>query len=193
MKLSLLIGSLLGMSSALSNPTALSRRTAVQTSAAAAFAGLSPLSALAASPPAKEVALVKSTAASLKEVLDNKEAFIADLATGKEGGGKLPAAIPFTSFQKLEATADPEFMEAAIDYAEAFRGAKDLVKLARLAKSKVVVSTKEQGKPRKDEEMSYADAPGSGLASAEEYAKRAADEVLGASVALEAAMKFMGS
>ena len=32
---------------------------------------------------------------------------------------KLPAQIPFTTFQKLEKTSEPEFMEAAIDYAEA--------------------------------------------------------------------------
>ena len=38
-------------------------------------------------------------------------------------------------------------MEAAIDYAEAFRGAKDLVKLAKLTKQEVLVSTKEKGKP----------------------------------------------
>lgn len=34
-------------------------------------------------------------------------------------------------------TADPEFMEIAIDYAEAMRNARDLVKLAKLTKTKV--------------------------------------------------------
>ena len=61
------------------------------------------------------------------------------------------------------------------------------------SESTVVVTTKEAGKPKVDSQMSYADAPGSGLSSAEEYAKRAANELLGASVALDAAVKFMGS
>lgn len=66
---------------------------------------------------------------------------------------KLPAQLPFTTFQKLEKTSDPEFMEAAIDYAEAYRGVKDLVKLARLTKQTVAVSTKEPGKPRKETQV----------------------------------------
>jgi len=191
---SLLISSLLVGASALNIPAAaLSRRAAVN-AGAAALAGLAPFAATAAAKvPEKESKLVKSTAAELKTVLENKESFITDLANGVEGSGKLPAPIPFTTFQKLEATADPEFMEAAIDYAEAFRGAKDLVKLAKLAKSKVMVTTKEAGKPMVKDEMNYADAPGSGLSSAEEYAKRAANELVGASVALDAAVKFMGS
>ena len=116
---SLLISSLLVGASALNIPAAaLSRRAAVN-AGAAALAGLAPFAATAAAKvPEKESKLVKSTAAELKTVLENKESFITDLANGVEGSGKLPAPIPFTTFQKLEATADPEFMEAAIDYAE---------------------------------------------------------------------------
>ena len=117
------------------------------------------------------------------------QAFVAALAAGENVN--VPAAIPFTTFQKLEKTSDPEFMEAAIDYAEAYRGVKDLVKLAKLTKEQVVVSTKEPGKPRVEQTIAYGDAPGSGLASAEEYAKRAVNEALGASLALDAAIGFM--
>ena len=39
--------------------------------------------------------------------------------------------------------------------------------------------------------MSYGDAPGSNLGSAEEYAKRATEEILGASLALDAAISYM--
>ena len=76
-----------------------------------------------------------------------------------------------------EKNADPEFMEAAIDYAEAYRGFKDLVKLAKLTKETVVVSTKEKGQPRQQVSMTYADAPGSNLAPTKEYAERAVNEV----------------
>ena len=82
-------------------------------------------------------------------------------------------------------------MEAAIDYAEAYRGVKDLVRLAKLTKEPVTVATKETGKPRQEAVMSYGEAPGSGLATAEEYATRAADELLGATLALDAAIKYM--
>jgi len=147
------------------------------------------LPAFAAKEP-KEAVTVKETAAALKDVLEKKDAFITGLADGDEKV-KLPAPIPFTSFQKLEKTSDPEFMEAAIDYAEAFRGAKDLVKLAKLTKEPVTISTKEKGKPRQDTTMTYGEAPGSNLASAKEYAERAIAEVLGASLALDAALSYM--
>lgn len=61
--------------------------------------------------------------------------------------------------------------------AEAYRGVKDLVKLAKLTKEPMVISTKEKGKPRVDQTVSYGEAPGSSLASAKEYAERAINEV----------------
>ena len=100
-------------------------------------------------------------------------------------------AAPACRAVAQEKTSDPEFMEAAIDYAEAYRGAKDLVKLAKLTKEPVSISTKEKGKPRTTETVAYGEAPGSGLAAAREYAERAVNEVLGASLALDAAVGFM--
>lgn len=137
----------------------------------------------------KEAKLVRDTSSQLKALLDGKANFIDTLAAG--GEVKLPAAIPFTTFQTLEKTSDPEFMEAAIDYAEAYRGAKDLVKLAKLTKQEVVVSYKEQGKPVEKKTMAYGDAPDSGLATTREYAERSVNELLGASLALDAAIGFM--
>ena len=51
---------------------------------------------------AKAAALVTDTAAKLRDVLDNKAAFIAGLSKGDGSGPALPAPIPFTTFQKLE-------------------------------------------------------------------------------------------
>lgn len=214
-------------------------RRAVCQSGAAALAAVSLPAFAADKVDAKAAAQVTDTLAAMKNVLDNKDAFIAGLSKGDGSGPTLPAPIPFTIFQKLEKVSDPEFMEAAIDYAEgvpcvlylqfaclraylhirtdervrsphkgselmpasnsslvlastAYRGVKDLVKLAKLTKEPVVVATKEAGKPRTETQMSYGEAPGSGLASAEEYAKRAADELLGATLALDAAIKYMG-
>ena len=135
--------------------------------------------------------MVKDTLTQLKAIVSAKDAFIAGLVSQDPSAPQLPAAIPFTVFQKLEGTAEPEFMEAAIDYAEANRAAKDLVKLVKLTKQKVQVSTKEPGKPRQTTEVEYGSAPGSNLASAQEYAERAIQEVIGASVALEAAAKAL--
>ena len=218
--------------SALTIPAALTRRAACQTAAAALAGGLASSAAQAATVPAKEAQQLRDTSAALKALLENKESLVSALST-TPSEVKLPAPIPFTVFQKLEKTADPEFMEAAIDYAEgafpavpallpspcmrqtilrifmdlshslslslprlrtsAYRGVKDLVKLAKLTKDPVTVTKKEKGQPRQEQVMSYGDAPGSGLSSTEEYAKRAGDEILGASVALEAAIKYMGA
>jgi len=139
----------------------------------------------------KEKAQVRETATKLKDIIAQKEAFKKGLLSGDGSGPPLPSPIPFTIFQKLETTSDPDFMEAAIDYAEANRNAKDLVKLAKLTKQKVTVSIKEPGKPRVDQEMDYGAAPGTSLASTEEYADRALQEILGASLALDAAANAM--
>ena len=152
-----------------------------------ALAMLPTCAALAAAD--KEAMLLRDTSAQLKALLDAKAKFIDTLAAGE--AVTLPAAIPFTTFQTLEKTSDPEFMEAAIDYAEAYRGAKDLVKLAKLTKQEVVVSYKEQGKPVEKKTMAYGDAPDSGLATTREYAERSVNELLGASLALDAAIGFM--
>jgi RecA-family ATPase len=80
-------------------------------------------------------------------------------------------------------------MDAAIDYAEAARNARDLAKLAKLASEPIVKTNKEAGKPR-EEVITTQEKEGT-LGSAKEYAERSYQEVLGASVALDAAIKFM--
>lgn len=168
-----------------------SRRALCGTAAAAAFAGaFVPAASWAAPKTPKEAQTLRDAAAAMQALVDDKDGFIAAYSAGREDAPSLPAQVPFATFQKLEKDAEPEFMEAAIDYAEAFRGAKDLVKLAKLTKQKVVVSTKDQNGEVRKEEMSYGDAPGSGLAPAKEYAERAINEVIGAKVALDAALKF---
>ncbi|EOD14773.1 hypothetical protein EMIHUDRAFT_461595 [Emiliania huxleyi CCMP1516] len=188
---------LLGSSALRLSSAPSSRRTALSQAAAAAAASTAFAHAAWAEPPPAEA--VRGHLSELKALLADKENFVTALSDGAPY--KLPAQIPFTTFQKLEKTSDPEFMEAAIDYAEAYRGVKDLVKLARLTKQTVAVSTKEPGKPRKETQVRYGDVPDSGLATAKEYAERAADEILGAtgarevgaSVALDAAVKYMGT
>ena len=107
------------LKSSLANPAirerGLQRRALLGAAAAAAL----PLSASAAE--SKEAAQVRETVAALSSLLDesNQKAFVDSLASGDASGLALPAQIPFTVFQKLEKTSDPEFMEAAIDYAEA--------------------------------------------------------------------------
>ena len=49
--------------------------------------------------------------------------------------GKLPIAVSFITFQKLEKDCGDDFMGAAIEYAETYKDAKDLVKLVRRAAS----------------------------------------------------------
>ena len=193
----LLVATALSLADAFNVANIVSRRSACALAGAAALQTCLPLQAALAANVDKEKALLRDTSAKLKALQDNKDAFIADLAAGGEAGENaakmLPAAIPFKTFQKLEGVSDPEFMEAAIDYAEANRGAKDLIKLAKLTTQEVEVSLKEKGKPRETKTMKYGEAPDSGLGSTKEYAERAVQEALGASVALEAAIKFMGN
>jgi DNA-binding phage protein len=182
---------LLARTSALRVDSSIGRRAACQRVAAASAATLLPHAVVAAETATKEKALLKDTSSALKTLLVSKQAFIDNLATNGGESVTLPAQVPFTTFQKLEKNSDPEFMEAAIDYAEAFRGAKDLVKLAKLTQQPVLVTTKEKGKPRIESTVAYGDAPGSGLSSAREYAERAVNELVGASLALDAAIGYM--
>ena len=167
----------------------LSRR-AVFSGAASAAVLLPALPALAAE--SKEAASLRETSKAMKAILDTKADFVSALVSADfDALPKLPAQIPLRTFQALEKTSEPEFMEAAIDYAEAYRGVKDLYKLAKLTRETVTVSTKEKGKPRESKEMAYGDAPNNGLASTKEYADRAVQELLGASLALDAAIGYM--
>jgi len=169
----------------------ISRRSAFQLAMATAVAAASPQLASAAAPTADKTALklVLDTSTALKGVLESKDAFVKGLVDADSSAPQLPASIPFTTFQKLEKVAGDEFMEAAIDYAEAARAARDLVKLAKLTKETVEVSVKEKGKPRETVVKSYSET--GTLGSTQEYAERAVQELLGASVALDAAIKFL--
>ena len=186
---------------------------------------------------AKAAAQVTDTLAAMKNVLDNKDAFIAGLTKG-DGRPTLPAPIPFTIFQSWRRFLDPEFMEAAIDYAEgvpcgpylqfaylraylhirtdervrsltrapsscllpiflvlaspAYRGVKDLVKLAKLTKEPAVVATKERWQAADGDADELRRGPGLRACERRGVAKRAADELLGATLALDAAIKYMG-
>ncbi len=165
------------------------RRAAISLPAAAALTLLGPAPAVAAEE--KAAAEVLAAQAALKELLQpsGKDAFKNGLSAG-DPSAKLPKPVAFTTFQKLEGTSEPEFMEAAIYYMEAFRNARDLVKLAKLTKQQVQVSV-QSGDKRETKTIAYGDAEGSALDSAENYAERALKEVLGASLALDEAVKFM--
>lgn len=196
--------SILGASSALQLPFSLDRaaartqhqlgrREAVGAAAIAAAAALatSHVPAAVAGGESKEAKEVRAAAEAMRTFINSKDAFVQGLVSNDPTAPQLPKSVPFAVFQQLEKSAGPEFMETAIDYSEAMRNARELVKLARLTKQKVKVSTKEPGKPRVDVEMDYGDAEGSGLAPTKEYADRAYQEVIGASVVLDAALEFL--
>ena len=166
------------------------RRTTLAAAAASALLQI-PMPALAESREDKARAQILETSAALHKLLDDKEAFVAAYVEGKGDSYPVPPTVPFTVFQTLEKTAEPEFMEIAIDYAEAARGARDLIKLAKLTKKPVEVSIKEPGKPRLTQVTEYGAAKGSALASAKEYTERAVQEILAASICLDEAVKVM--
>jgi len=166
---------------------AVSRRGALVGAAAAVLQGTNAAIAIDAVAAKKDLL---STSADLRAFLKQKEVVLEALDKGDQTV-KLPASIPFKTFQALEKDAGPEFMEIAIDYAEAARNARDLLKLAQLTTETVTVSVKEAGQPRKSEVKTMRDA--SNLAPTSEYAGRMMAEVLGASVALDAAIQAMVS
>lgn len=83
-------------------PAALSRRAVCQTGASALAFSVGLPAFAADKVDAKAAALVTDTAAKMRDVLDNKAAFISALSKGDGSGPTLPAPIPFTTFQKLE-------------------------------------------------------------------------------------------
>ena len=147
-----------------------------------------PINMLSNKAPSAAAKDVMSTAEELKNFVKNGTAFVEGQVDGDASAPQLPRAIPFTTFQSLEKDAGPEFMEIAIDYAEAMRNARDLTKLAKLTKQKVTVSSKEPGKPRMTMEIEYGAAEGSNLGSTKEYSTRAFQEAVGANIALNAAV-----
>jgi hypothetical protein len=166
------------------------RRSALAGAAAAALLQL-PLPAFAETKEEKAQAQIRQASVVLHKLLDQKKEFVAAYVEGKGDRFPIPSTIPFTVFQTLEKNAEPEFMEIAIDYSEASRGAIDLIKLAKLTKQPVEVSIKEAGKPRRTAVTEYGSAEGSGLSTALEYAERAAEELLAASICLDEAIKVM--
>ena len=72
--------------------------------------------------------------------------------------GKLPIAVSFITFQKLEKDCGDDFMGMAIEYAETYKDAKDLVKLVRRAASSLfevcVVATASVATPRRHRRVS---------------------------------------
>ena len=136
---------------------------------------------------------ITGTASALKQLYDDREEFKLGLTAADASKPQLPPAVPFRTFQALEGKpgVEPDFMEIAIDYIEAHRNARDLVKLAKLTKQKVEVKGKDASGKDTTVVAEYGEA--GGLASTAEYADRAIQEVLGASVALGAAVKAMSS
>ena len=137
------------------------------------------------------VVRIQEQRAALKQLLKDKDRFIKGLEAADADAPQLPAAIPFKTFQQLDKFG-PDFIEAAIDYAEAARNARDLVKLAKLSKSTVEVTTKVAGQPRETILQEYGSVEGSGLDAPGVYAERALKEVLGAQLCLEAAAAAAG-
>ena len=75
-----------------------------------------------------EAEKVRVASRELNELLKNEDALRFKVLV--EGSGKLPIAVSFITFQKLEKDCGDDFMGAAIEYAETYKDAKDLVKLA---------------------------------------------------------------
>ena len=103
------------------------RRTALQKLTVGAL-GLTTAQRAAAATNA-EAEKVRVASRELTELLRNEDALRFKVLV--EGSGKLPIAVSFITFQKLEKDCGDYFMGAAIEYAETYKDAKDLVKLAR--------------------------------------------------------------
>lgn len=84
-----------------------------------------------------DAAKVRASQLELKEILAKERNFRSGVLAGlPEGSARLPTAISFVTFQKLEKSASnpDDFMAAAVEYAESYRNARDLVKLAVLGR-----------------------------------------------------------
>ena len=84
-----------------------------------------------------DAAKVRASQLELKEILAKERNFRSGVLAGlPEGSARLPTAISFITFQKLEKSASnpDDFMAAAVEYAESYRNARDLVKLAVLGR-----------------------------------------------------------
>ena len=119
------------LSAALSDALAPTRRrTALQKLTVGALSLTTAQRAVAATN--AEAEKVRVASRELSELLKNEDALRFKVLG--EGSGKLPIAVSFITFQKLEKDCGDDFMGAAIEYAETYKDAKDLVKLAVLSK-----------------------------------------------------------
>ena len=103
------------------------RRVALRHAAGAAALSLTTAQRAVAATNA-EAEKVRVASRELNELLKNEDALRFKVLV--EGSGKLPIAVSFITFQKLEKDCGDDFMGAAIEYAETYKDAKDLVKLA---------------------------------------------------------------
>ena len=111
------------------------RRAALVGASSSLVGGGLALPAFAAGNP--DAAKVRASQLELKEILEKERNFRSGVLAGlPEGSARLPTAISFITFQKLEKSASnpDDFMAAAIEYAESYRNARDLVKLAVLGR-----------------------------------------------------------
>ena len=108
------------------------RRVALRHAAGAAALSLTTAQRAVAATNA-EAEKVRVASRELNELLKNEDALRFKVLV--EGSGKLPIAVSFITFQKLEKDCGDDFMGAAIEYAETYKDAKDLVKLVRRAAS----------------------------------------------------------
>jgi len=179
------------------------RRSLLAAGAAAALTALLPPQvSLAREVKTKDQAkeLIKTTAGKLKAILADKESFVKKYSTElsaervefDDPRAKLPEKIRIETFKMLEDDSDPEFQDGYTAYLEAWKNVKDYLKLAALSQKEVEIKVKDKkGRVVSTEKMKYGDSPTAGMLSAGEYCESAFQEVLGASLSLDTAVKYM--
>lgn len=134
MQLSLLCLSIAALSDALA-PT---RRSALQRAAVGALSLTTAQRASAANADAEKV---RQASRELNELIKDEDALRYKVLFPAERDVRaLPTAVSFVTFQQLEKSCGDDMMGSAIEYVEAYRDARDLVKLA-------VLSRKDGGEP----------------------------------------------
>lgn len=128
MQLSLLCLSIAALSDALA-PT---RRSALQRAAVGALSLTTAQRASAANADAEKV---RQASRELNELIKDEDALRYKVLFPAERDVRaLPTAVSFVTFQQLEKSCGDDMMGSAIDYVEAYRDARDLVKLAVLSR-----------------------------------------------------------
>ena len=128
MQLSLLCLSIAALSDALA-PT---RRSALQRAAVGALSLTTAQRASAANADAEKV---RQASRELNELIKDEDALRYKVLFPAERDVRaLPTAVSFATFQQLEKSCGDDMMGSAIDYVEAYRDARDLVKLAVLSR-----------------------------------------------------------